>query len=440
MAVTGLPNVVLVVVDTLRADHLGCYGYQRPTSPCLDALAAQGTVCDAFFCAGLPTQPAFTTLYTGQHPLTHGVIAHGGRATLAREAPFLPQLLVTAGYTTTAVDNLARLRHWFLRGYEYYIDPSVRHPLLLEVSAAEINARALPWLRAHAAEPFFLLLHYWDPHWPLCPPERFRHLFYQGNPTDPTNRALEAWWQEPLGALARETWLRRPEGPVTDPAYIVALYDQEIRAVDEAIGELVAEIDRLGLGEDTLLLVLADHGESLTEHGIFFEHRGLYEPTLRVPCLARWPGRIPAGRRLSALLQHHDLAPTILEALGLEIPPAMDGQSFWPLLSGATTTGGREAIISCECTWQARWSVRTARYKFILARDPDRMGGPPRELYDLWVDPAEERNLVDDEPALAAALETQLEAWIADRLAVLGLAEDPLVAQGASLGDLPVLA
>ncbi len=152
-------NILLIVVDALRADHLSCYGYPHSTSPNLDCLAREGIVGEQLFCPGIPTQPSFTTLYTGQHPITHGIVAHSGQAQLAREAPFLPELLLQAGYTTCAVDNLWQARASFTRGYEFYIDPSRRSPLPIGVTCEKLNTRAISWLRTHAREPFFLMIH-----------------------------------------------------------------------------------------------------------------------------------------------------------------------------------------------------------------------------------------------------------------------------------------
>jgi arylsulfatase A-like enzyme len=431
---THRPNVLLITVDTLRADHLGCYGYARDTSPRIDAVARQGALFERYFCAGIPTHPSYTTLYTGQHPITHGVVGHGGTARLDRATPVLPELFLYEGYTTCAVDTLMRDRLWFGRGYEYYIEPGLRHTLRLAVSADEINARAIPWIESHKDEPFFMFLHYWDPHAPYVPPERYRDLFYAGNPTDPANRSLDAWWEHPLGALARNTWLRVDEGAVTDPEYVVALYDQEVRHVNDAIGDLVSALDDAGLGEQTLVVILGDHGESMTEHGIFFEHHGLYDCTIRPPLIVRWPGQVAPGKRFPQMLQTHDVAPTLLDAAGIPVPSTMDGRSFWPLLSGqAAADPGREEIISVECSLQAKWSLRTGRYKFILAREPDFYGNPPRELYDLEADPGETRNLVGARPQLAASMEARLEDWIAERLRAQGLTEDPLKTQGLSL-------
>ncbi len=427
-------NIALLTVDTLRADHLGCYGYPRPTSPFLDAFAQTGALAERFFAPAIPTHPSYTTLLTGQFPTTHNIVAHGGRAELAREAPNLAEQFLQAGYATCSVDNLWRQRFWFGRGFEFIIDPSTRHELLLAVTCEELNHRAIPWLREHRDEPFFLFMHYWDPHYPYTPPERYRHLFYEGNPVDPRNHSLDEWWEHPIGAMARETWLRTPQGVVTDAAYVSAMYDQEIRHLDDGLRDLVGAIDELGLAEQTLVVVVADHGESMTEHGVFFSHLGLHDPVLHVPVLLRQPGRVPGGLRLPQMLQHVDLAPTLLEAAGLPIPRAMEGRSFWGLATGASREGGYAEVLSLECTWQASWSLRTERYKLILGREADEAGAYPRELYDLLADPREERNLVAERPELAARLEARLEELVAERLRRAGRAQDPLREQGISMG------
>lgn len=427
-------NILIVVADALRADHLGCYGYQHLTSPHLDALAASGVVCERLFCEATPTQPSFTTLYTGQHPLTHGIIAHNDQAVLSREAPFLTELLLQAGYTTCAVDNLARARPWFERGYEFYIDPSLRHVLPLAVTGDELNARALPWLRAFGQEPFFMLVHFWDTHYPLVPPERYRGLFYNGrDPHDPANHSLERWWDHPLGMMARDTWLRDRGGLITDANYIIALYDQEIRYLDDAVGALIGTVDDLGVRERTLIVVMADHGESMTEHGIFFEHHGLYDCTTRVPFIMSWPGRLRAGLRLPQLLHSSDIAPSLLDAAELPAPESMDGRSFWGLATGREQKGGHERVITAECTVQAKWSLRTHQHRLILSREPDYYGNPTRELYDLASDPGEEHNIAEVDGPTAEALESELEDWIATRLRALGKTADPVSAQGTSM-------
>lgn len=430
------PNILLISIDSLRADHLGCYGYSKPTSPFIDSLASQGVTAEHLLCPGLPTYPSYTTLYTGQHPLTHGIMAHGGDAKLDRNAPFLPQILIEAGYTTCAVDNLMHGRIWFGRGYEYYIDPSVRLSMLtMNVTCDQLNKRAIPWLHEHKDEPFFFFIHYWDVHWPFMPPKAYKDLFYDGtNPTDPTNTSLAPFWKHPLGAVAKQTWLRTPKGPVTDPAYVSALYDRELRYLDDGISRLVGALDELGLAERTLVIFTGDHGESLAEHNIFFDHHGLYECTIHVPFIARWPKTLPEGARISPMVQVSDIAPTILEAAGIEQPETMEGRSFWKRLTGEDPgAGGHSRVISVENTWQSSWSLRTDTHKIILSRDGDYAERPARELYDLGVDPLENHNIADEQPQLAASMQSELEGWIDDRVRQLGRTADPLTLQGPSM-------
>jgi len=432
------PNIIAVGIDTLRADHLSCYGYPLLTSPRIDTFANQGALIENFFCAGIPTYPSFTTFYTGQHPITHGIVAHGGKGQrLDEETPFLSKVLLDAGYTTCAIDNLNRARPWFMWGYEYYIDPSVRRTMLLGVTCEELNNRALPWVKAQAdaKEPFFLFIHYWDPHWPYTPPKKYENLYYQGeNPTDPNKHGLEEWWETPLGALAKNTWLRTENGLITDPEYVCARYDQEIRHLDDGLQELFTTLEDAGLTEDTLIVIFGDHGESLLGHRVFFDHHGLHDSVTHVPMILRWPGVIGEGQRFEQMFQHQDIAPTIIEAAGLKVPEKMEGISFWPLVTGKEEVAGREQIISVECTRMAKWGIRTKDHRFILARQQDFYGNPMKELYDLRSDPEEENNLVESQPELAAQMEATLENWIAERLKALGKEEDPLKEQGVSLG------
>jgi arylsulfatase A-like enzyme len=435
------PNILLIVIDTLRADHLGCYGYVRNTSPNIDALAQQGVLCESFFAPGIPTQPAFTTIFTGQHPITHQIVSHGGERHLSPEAPWLPEQLQKAGYTTCAADNLALIKPWFLRGFEFYVDPSFRVATRINVDCETLNARAIPWLKAHAHEPFFLFVHYWEPHTPYLPPVRLRDLFYEGDPFDPTNTSLQPLDHQPLGDLWRSTWLKtlardlKSDQPITDAAYIVAMYDSAIRYVDEAIGQLLHALEETGVADDTLIIVTADHGESLTEHDIYFEHHGLYDCTVRVPFIARWTnGGLTGGRRVPTWLQASDLAPTLLNAAGAKVPAAMEGKNALPHLLHVSRFTLHEVIISEECTWQAKWSIRRGSHKLIVARGPDLHHMPPRELYDVQNDPHELVNLYDERRDVADALEAELEAWIQQQLRKTGHTTDPLIAQGITLG------
>jgi arylsulfatase A-like enzyme len=425
-------NVVFLVIDTLRADHLGCYGYGRNTSPNINALAAQSVVFENHISPAIPTHPAFVTMNTGQFSITHGVVAHGGHNELRRTSPWMPASFQRRNYNTCAVDNLADWSAGFRRGFEFYIDPTQRHVLGLKCTNRDINKRAIPWLRQQGKEPFYLFVHYWDPHTPYMPPRAYRKLFYQGDPCDPANTAMAHMTEHPLGRMWRDTWFNKLGECITDPEYIVSLYDSEIRFVDEGVGQLLKALDETGHADDTLVVVTGDHGELMYRHGVFFDHHGLYDGNLHVPLIVRHPGI--GSRRVSQMSAHVDIAPTLLDLCGVEVPEEMEGVPLGPWMRGETAEPVREFVVSEECTWQMKWAIRTERHKFILAREEDFYGTPMRELYDLQADPDELRNIVEDEPAIAADLELRLEDWIAQKMAQNGLTEDPLRAHGITLG------
>lgn len=427
-------NIVFIMVDTLRASRLGCYGYPKPTSPTIDGLAAQGARFERCFAPGIPTTPAHTTLYTGRHPISHNIVGHGGQADLDRSIPVLPKLLQNAGMTTAAVDNLFDIKPWFARGYEFYINPSGRHKLNLLVSCEEINARAIPWMKAHSGENFFLFLHYWEPHTPYLPPERYRAFYPKDrDPFAPEHATFAPIKRQPFWGMFGDTWFHKL-GPITDAEYVAALYDGEIRHVDDGIAEILDALDSSGLSEDTLVVLTGDHGESMYQHDIFFDHHGLYEDTIHVPLMFRLPAAIRPGQALTPMVQHLDVAPTLLEAVGAPIPESMEGRSLWPVLTGAAEHGGWDRVVCCEATWQAKWALRTETTKLILAREQDHHNMPPRELYDLTTDPGETNNLALERWEDVQVLERDLEAWIAAGLAKSGRTEDPLRVQGITLG------
>lgn len=429
------PNVILISADSLRADSLGCYQAQVPTSSNLDAMAEDGVLCENMFCPVIPTQPSHTTIFTGQHPLTHGVVAHGGKAKLPRSAPFLPELFLEAGYATCAVDTLFRERIWFGRGYEYLVDPSLHHVFYASVTQEELNDRAIQWIRSVPKRPFFMFIHYWDTHYPYTPPEAYRNMFYNGrNPVDPGNHALDEWWSHPIGAMARGTWLRTPKGLITDPEYVNGLYYGEVRYLDAGMATLNAALEQMGLLDNTIVVVLADHGESFTEHRIFYDHYGLYDCTLRVPFIVRWPaGNLQKGARFIPMRLLSDVAPTLLEAAGIPVPGEMDGKSMLKQMTGEEEPSGYDRFVSLESTWQAKYCLRTEQHKFILSREPDLLGTPLRELYDLNADPHEEHNIAGHETQMAESFEKELEEWIAGRLKALGKEADPVTVEGASM-------
>ncbi|NOV04596.1 sulfatase family protein [Paenibacillus planticolens] len=417
-------NIVFISLDTMRASRLGCYGYEKPTSPYMDRIASQGVLFERAYAADIPTEVAHTGIFTGKVGLRTGVVSHGSPLTqLPKKESWLPSLLQNHGFTTAAVDNLYQLKEWFARGYRYYIN-SVQKSR--SIDGKSVNELAFKWIREHKEDDFFLFLHYWDPHTPYQPPASYVPAFYDQSrdPYDPANRSMQAAYNHAAYPFFKHHHYDLL-GPVTDAAYVNALYDAEVRYLDDRLRELDELLIAEGLYEDTLLILFGDHGESLTEHEIYWDHCGLYEASVQVPMIMRWPGRIPEGRRVQGLVQQVDMLPTILEAADILTPANIDGRSLWSSIRGEAD-GTHDAVYLSECAWQASRGIVTKDYKFIRTLDAGPFVRPPRELYDLRVDPDETVNLAESHPAIADELEYQLDAWIEKMLGGRG---DPMQTQ-----------
>jgi arylsulfatase A-like enzyme len=429
-------NLLLIVIDSLRSDRLSCLGHARPTSPTLDRLAESGCLFLSFFTPTTPTHPAITTLFTGQHPLTHGIVARSDRLVLAADAPWFAETLADAGYATAAIDNIMSKGRWtwFGRGFESYINLRRRDEY---IDCFAMNQAAIEWLSRRDRRPFFLYMRYGDTHTPYVPPVKYRGLFYAGDPTTTNRGSLDGFYRSPLkpvvvsglGTLAAE-WPGARGRRIEDIEFVRSQYDAEIRVADDGVAEILGELERLRCADDTLVAILGDHGEALGEHGIYFEHHGLYDNVLRPPLILCGPG-VPRGRRVDTLAQLMDVAPTVLELLGCAAAPGMEGRSLVPFFEPGRERRADSQVLAAECTWMAKWALRKEGFKVIVSREPDFYGNPPVELYDLRSDPAETRNLAEEQCDVRDAWVEDLELQIATRLAELGRSVDPVREHGS---------
>ena len=347
-------NILLVVTEALRVDPLGCYGGGGPATPSIDSLASSGAVAESFFCAATPIHAAWGAFITGMHPVNLGMASPDGGAQLLPGITVAAEKFLSAGYTTCTFDNMRRAVHWFGSGSEYYIDPGVRHGRA--ATPAETNFRVLPWLRSHRQEPFLVAI-------------RYTHPFRAG---------------ESVSAAA---------------------YDAYVAAVDAKIGELLAALNQLQLSQNTLVAVAGAAVDT-----------GLRECTNHVPLLLRCPRIIPPGTRFHGAIQTQDLAPTLLEAAGLNAPSNLDGSSFWKTLHGEVPWRERESLYAIDCgTEPQRWSLRKAGFK-LIATINSAGEVTERSLYNLASDPREEHNLVESDSAAAGSITTELVAWRVQRL------------------------
>lgn len=394
-------NVLLYVADTLRADHLGCYGYERPTSPHIDAFARSAVLFERAVAQSSWTRPAVAALLTGRHPQEHG--ARRLMDALRPDVPTMAEMLRAAGYATAAfVTNLnVAAKFGFARGFDnFHYLPERKDRPGVYASAAELNAAAFGWLAEHRAGPFFLYLHASDPHAPYRPQGPGARRFVPPGIHPTIDEAT------PLRRLLAEPRLATPD----NVALLAGLYDADVAALDEGFGAVLAEVRKLGIAGSTLVVFVADHGEEFHEHGGFEHGRTLYEEVVRVPLIVRIPGRTRAGRRVSRLVRQIDVLPTVLGALGLEVPEDLPGR---PLLSedgAADASAPAAALMETRLHPRALAGIVLGRWKAVWRED--RPGAV--KLFDLARDPGERRDLSAERPIVAGyAKQTALRVQLA---------------------------
>lgn len=420
------PNIVLIGIDSLRADHMSCYGYERLTTPHIDQFAKQGVLFERTYSAYIPTTSAYASMLTGMDVFTTQVVALRHKGAMRPEVSTLAEILRTFGYTSTSVGFEGNPAS---RGFDRYLNYAGwgswnegRSP-----KAENLNAVAIPELDrlVKQKEPFFLFLRHMDPHAPYLPPGPFERLFYHGNETDPRNKSMEPVMNFKPFRDFFASWM--PPG-ITDKDYVIAQYDGAIAYMDTCIQVIFTALDALGILDETIVVLNADHGETLYDHECYFDHHGLYDQTLHVPLIIRYPPLVPAGKRIAGYNRHQDLVPTILDLAGIDPGIAFDGLSLIPMVRGEIASFDSEFYIT-ECTWMRKHGWRTPEWKLILALEPDFHFKPPVELYNLIEDPGENHNLAEEEPETVEFLRKRMEAWISKRERETGL-PNPIHHQG----------
>jgi len=404
-------KVILIVIDTLRADHLGCYGYHRETSPNIDRLAREGILFENAYPSDVPTQPSFTSMFTGLRGIHNGVVSHSITESLSEEIQVFPEILAINGVTTAAVSTLYTMRRWFARGFRSYHNHAAGdRRKLQQVDAEEINAAAIPWIRDHVGEDFFLFLHYWDPHGLYKPPDEYRRLFYDGDECDPDNRSLDALKGHPIWAFTKKQVDAIGED-ITDIEYIVAQYDGEIRYADDQFQHLLDALEDNDLTDDTSIILTSDHGESLGEHDFYFDHFGVYETTIHVPLIVKHPQGAQRGIKIEGLVQSTtSIAPTILSLFDIDPPGIMKGGNLIRMANKEESCPSE--VYSNQGLWTAKRAVRDGDWKLIKTAHRSFWETPDIELFNLGLDPLEKKNLADEEPETVNRLELQMIKWL----------------------------
>ncbi len=378
------PNVVFITIDTLRADHLGCYGYKPIHTPNIDALAADGVRFERAYTPVPVTLPAHTVIFTGTYPMLSGMHDFSGNK-LGSTQPTLASVLKEQGYTTGAVIGSAVLdsRFGLNRGFDFYYD-HFDFNRLDEANLEEMERpgnlvadEVLDWLGENYQKRFFLWMHLYDPHYPYRPPAPYS-----------------------------EEYKDRP-------------YDGEIAFADAQVGRLIGFLKNKGLYQDTIIVLSGDHGESLGEHGEKTHGFFIYNATLHVPAIIHLPGGAPA-RTVPEMVSLADLMPTVLQALKMEVPSQVQGRNLLPLMTAKKEDEPRSLYAETflprlHFNWSELRAVETDNYHFIDAPKP--------ELYDLNKDPGETQNLYLQKKAVAEEMHAKLAGLIRQYSAGQELAE-----------------
>ncbi len=403
-------NLLLISIDTLRADHLSAYGYQRETSPAIDALAGEGVLFENLIAQRGSTWPSLTSILTSMYPRSHGVRANGTQLDASKR--ILAEWLQERGYATGAfLTNMTTAPN---RGFD--VKPEIPKGADRDLRATRT---ALRWIRGQRERPFFAWLHLMAQHHPYRPsgslPEGF-DTGYRGE-LDGSHETLHG------------IYVRRDALSQAELEHIVSLYDADVAQVDAHVGQLLDGLDRAGLAGSTLVVLVSDHGEELYEHNHYFFHAySIYESVLRIPLILRLPGVLPAGLRVSDVVETVDIAPTILQLLGIPRPSAFEGRSLTGrMLEPSNSTPDVGAAFSE--LGPGITSLRTGRWHSV--RNPAGLTSPgtaagddghepyfrieSEELYDVSDDPRETRNLARERPEVAASLRRRLETWLGQR-------------------------
>lgn len=435
------PNIILIVIDALRAKSLGCYGGKKNLSPHIDKVAEKGILFENTYSSWNTTDQSLTSILCGRYPRTHGIVHHGDKVTPQDISMFekmniklSSQIFRKHGYKTLAVDWMGR---WFKKGFDYYgyeikrnlVEKIIYYTFtlpylhvkymldnlsLLQIysgkrrislksmvkglkdvlktfaftfelarlqDSAFVTQVAQELINKHEGRNFFLFLHFWDTHTPYNCPHRFL-------------KDKKIYDQKEM---------------------LLSKYHGAVQYVDQQIGKLVSFLESKGILDNTLLIITSDHGESLTEHDIFFDHHGLYEVTTHVPLIFHYPYYFSQPKRVQGYVQHVDLLPTLCEITGVDSGEvSFDGTTLLPLIEGEKTQI-RDHVYHEESYVQRKIGLRKDRYKYIYA--PDGVGWckycqtvhqGKEELYDLENDPEEKNNITHHKPKLASQMREEL--------------------------------
>lgn len=407
-------KILLIAIDTLCVDHLGCYGYdvpRNPTTPFIDSLAEKGAIFRKHYAADVPTPSSFTSLFTGIRGIRHGIIGFKNKSNEFKcSTPLLAECFAEKGFKTGMVSNLLYPCPWLVRGFRDIYPPGLRFQ---GGTAEEVTDKAISLLEEYRNHDFFLFVHYWDPHCPYFErsKEEYRRLFKAEDYKNAIPDMKYVWENE----FVRLFYVRKHEkmGDPIDPAENLALYDANIRYVDDNIKRLYEYLEGKGLVDETLIIVTSDHGEAFGEYG-FWDHWTCYRNISQLPLII--VGYDISHVEIETYTQNIDVMPTILELAGIEVPKGLDGRSMVPLLKGEVEVFREEAVVNSDATVVQRMMVKGDYAIVHTLTWPVWDHLKEWELFNLAKDPSQVNDISESEVDLAKEMRIRLGDWLSENL------------------------
>lgn len=441
-------RILYLDIDTLRPDHLNCYGYERNTSPNIDQIAKEGVLFRNCYASDTPCLPSRASFFLGRLGIHTGIVNHGGTSAdlrlegrprgfqTSRERWGWMMAMQRAGIYTVSVSPFAE-RHsawWFYAGFREMYNPGKCG----QERADEVAPLALDWIERNAKRDNWLLhVNTWDPHTPYRTPMEYGNPFADDPPPKwPTAEEIAAHYEsygpmsaQDLGGYGPRDNSRFPRFPQQirtpeDYRQWIDGYDVGIRFADDMVGKVIEALDRQGVLDDLVIIVSSDHGENQGELNIYGDHHTADYITPRVPMIIRWPG-LPDGREDAALHYQTDIAATMLDLLGISIPPTWDGESFASAF-GEGRECGRDYLVLSHCAWSCQRSVRRGPWITIRTYHDGLKDFPEVMLFNVEEDPHETRNLADGRPEIAHEHLALLDRWVGEMMTRSDSQIDPL--------------